>query len=109
MILELVLGAGLVAASAAAIALALRNGQLTGERGARTIERDAALAAVKVATAESLNYRRLISDQAKRLRSARDELETCGDPKVRGRLAVDGIRSLLQALPKTNNPPTDPD
>jgi hypothetical protein len=108
MILELVLGGGLVAASAAAIALALRTGQLKAEAGALTIERDAALAAVKVAHGESLKYRRLIADQAKRLRSARDELETCGDPKVRGRLAVAGIRGLLQALPETDNAPADP-
>jgi hypothetical protein len=80
-----------------AVALAVRSGKLKSDRDGFELELGGALKGLQLSQDRVEELAKALAGRGKELQSLRDELETCGDPSARARLAVDGIARLLSA------------
>lgn len=95
--------------AAAAIALAIRNGALVAEKGKLRADLEGKTLALE-ALVESSRSRAdelaaVAESRNERIAALYDDLQTCGDPESRARIAVDGIRLMLPTFEAED--PTD--
>lgn len=97
-----VLGVGLVIVAVRLSGVHAELDKVSKALNAANAERDKLREALVTAGRENASLSRKLDfatdDQARRLRFLREQLDQCGDDSTRGRVAIAGLRRILQSL-----------